>query len=546
MATTIIAEKDLSRDLYEANSGYRQYYGQMNLYKEANEQASAASYNSAISEAYKNSRNQKAQLDTVGYDANTNKNISKALNQALFSAYDTYRSKHMGSVAETNSELDSEINQVNAALSKEGQELGGKQAAYQEGAFDYLEYLNKSGYLSQGGQFNTYQEYLDWFGQENALGEDGTYLNKNDEIVTPMDEAQWRAEWAKQQVFNGVFNEDGTLNEDKLKVAIYSELDEDGNIVKDENGQPVLSNNLNTKGIEMLDRLNSLPSEEFASYASWLSKNDPKLYEWAVQRSMLGYGTNASIAMEKLGADGVYSFMERFGGLTSDQTEKLFENFDLDMQRFHWDNIENSEEISQENYKAFAESTKTITDLYQYLDLDNGIVYNMKDEETGEEFEGGLTELISFEFAKATGITFKEAKQVLETGEFSTIKPDYSKANEANNLATSALMISVTAAAIATKAAVATAGASAFAGTMMGVAGASSSVPVVGWVVAGIALLVALGAIIWGSEEERKAKVAAIGQGNKQEGEYRSKFNQLAVQSASVAYELRRQALGQK
>ena len=52
--------------------------------------------------------------------------------------------------------------------------------------------------------------------------------------------------------------------------------------------------------------------------------------------------------------------------------------------------------------------------------------------------------------------------------------------------------------------------------------------------------------MIWGSEEERKAEVEAIGKGNKQEGEYRRKFDQLAVQSASVAYELRKQALGQK
>ena len=253
MATTIIAEKDLSRDLYEANSGYRQYYGSMNLYKEANEQASAASYNSAISNAYKAARNQKTQLDNVGFDANTNKTLTDSLNQALFSAYDNYRSKHSKATSEANSEINSEISQVNNALRKEGQELGSMQAQYQEGAFDYLEYLNKAGFLSQGGQFNTYQEYLDWYEQNNLKNNDGQYVDKNGNIVEPMNEGKWRAEWAKQQVFNGVFNEDGTLNEDKLKVAIYSELDEDGNIVKDENGQAILTENLNTKGIEMLE-----------------------------------------------------------------------------------------------------------------------------------------------------------------------------------------------------------------------------------------------------------------------------------------------------
>ena len=539
MATTIIAEQDLSRDLYEANSSYRQYYGTMNLYKEASEQASAASYNSAISNAYKTAKNQKNQLDKVGFDANTNRALTDNLNKALFSAYDTYRSKHAQGIAETNENINSEISQVNNALRKEGQELGSMQAQYQEGAFDYLESLNKSGFLSQGGQFNTYDEYLTWYDQNNTKGPDGQYIDKNGNVVEPMNEAKWRAEWAKQQVFNGVFNEDGTLNEDKLKVAIYSELDEDGNIVKDENGQPIITNNLNTKGIEMLDRLNAMPTEEYESYASWLSKNDPELYEWAVQRSMLGYGTNAQIAMSKLGADGVYSFMERFGGLTSDQTEKLFSDFSLDMERFHWDNIENSEKISQENYKAFAESTKTITDLYQYLDLDNGISYAIKDKDGNEQILT-LTEMISYEFAEATGITFEEAKKALETGEFSTINPDYAQANKASNYATTALAISATASIVAFKASAATSA------TMFSIAATSSSVPVVGWVVAGIALLAGIASMIWASEEERKAKVAAIGEGNKQEGKFRDKFDQLAVQSASVAYELRKQALGQK
>ena len=535
MATTIIAEQDLSRDLYEANSGYRQYYGSMNFAKQANEQASAASYNSAISNAYKTAQSQKNELNKVGFDANTNQNLTNSLHQALFSAYDTYRSKHAQTVSDINNEINSDISEVNTALRKEGQELGAKQAQYQEGVFDYLEYLNKSGFLSQGGQFNTYDEYKSWFNQNNPNG-----LDKNGNPVQPMEEGKWRAEWAKQQVFKGVFNEDGSLNEDKLKVAIYSELDEDGNIVKDENGQPIITNNLNTKGIEMLDRLNALPSEEYQSYASWLSKNNPKLYEWAVQRSMLGYGTNAQIAMEQLGADGVYSFMERFGGLTSTETKKLFENFKVATERFTMDNIDDSDKVSEKNYKAFADATKTITDLYQYLDLDNGVTYFVKMKDGSEE-QLNLTEMISYEFSEATGISFEEAKKALETGEFSKIHPDFSKANQWYNSSTTAAMMGMTAGALAIKSA-----ASATAAGLMGAAGASSAVPVVGWVVAGVALLAALGFTITGAVEERKSKAEAVALGNEQEGNFKRKFDQLAVQSASVAYELRRQALDQK
>lgn len=539
MATTIIAEKDLSRDLYEANSGYRKYYGQMNMYKEANEQSSAASYNSAISDAYKTARLQKAELDKVGYDNQGVKTLNEGLNKALFSAYDTYRSKHTSGVIETNQELNEDIEKVNTSLRKQGQELGSNIAQYQEGAFDYLTYLNKAGYLSKGGQFDTYQEYIKWFDTNNPKNTDGQNLNKEGKVVTPMDEAQWRADWAKNQVFKGVFNEDGSLNEDKLKVAIFSELDADGNIVKDEKGQPVLTNDLNLKGIEMLDRLNALPSDEYLSYSSWLAKEDKDLYEWSVQRAMLGRGTNASAAMSQMGADGVYSFMERFGGLSQAETEKLFSGFEIVTERIDKKGAKKGSEVSANNIKALGDATKVMTDLYQYLDLDNAIVTQTM--ANGDVVNMNLTELISYQFAEALGITYDQAKQVLKTGEYSTIKPDFSKANEVNNASTMASMIGITAAGIAFKASTA----AATAGTLAGVAGASSSVPVVGWVVAGVALLAAIGFAIWGGVEEGNAKEELVRNVNAQEGQLRRSFDQFAVQSASVAYELRRQALEQ-
>ena len=247
--------------------------------------------------------------------------------------------------------------------------------------------------------------------------------------------------------------------------------------------------------------------------------------------------------MEQLGADGVYSFMERFGGLTSTETKKLFENFKVATERFTMDNIDESDKVSEKNYKAFADATKTITDLYQYLDLDNGVTYFVK-MKGGSEEQLNLTEMISYEFSEATGISFEEAKKALETGEFSKIRPDFSKANQWYNSSTAASMMGMTAGVLAIKSAASAA--SATAAGLIGAAGGSSAVPVVGWVVAGVALLAALGFTITGAVEERKSKAEAVALGNEQEGNFKRKFDQLAVQSASVAYELRRQALDQK
>ena len=512
MATTIIAEKDLSRDLYEANAGYRQYYGQMNLYKEANEQASAASYNSAIADAYKTAQSKQSQLNTMGYDENTRKSLSNSLNQALMSAYDTYRAKHTQGVMEANQEIDSDIQTVNENLHAVGQELGSKQAQYQEGAFDYLGYLNQNGYFSKGGQFDTYDEYISWFDTNNP----GRVDAQGNEVA-PMDEAQWRAEWAKQQVFKGVFNEDGSINEDKLKVAIFSELDDDGNIVKDENGQPVLTENLNTKGIEMLDRLNAMPSEQFESYASWLSKEDPELYEWAVQRSLLGFGTNGQIAMSKLGADGIYSFMERFGGLTAEETKKLFDKIDIATQRVDWGKVDDVTKISKDNYEALNKAMDTVRDLYSYLDMDNALQVQIQTEDGTEIELKSLDEMIAWEFAQASELDYEEVKKAWETGDFKAITVDTSEQRKDNMVG----------------------------GILVGLAAAAAPIPVFGWIVAGFCLFGA--AIAFGiGGANTQAKVNAIGEANAQQGEFKRAFDYYAVQSAAVASELRRSALGQK
>ena len=94
MATSIIAEQDLSRDIYEANSGYRQFYGQMNFAKQANELSSAGAYNEAIGQAYMANQRQQGLLAQSDYGAQGQKGLGSQLNTAVSKAYDTYRSQH--------------------------------------------------------------------------------------------------------------------------------------------------------------------------------------------------------------------------------------------------------------------------------------------------------------------------------------------------------------------------------------------------------------------------------------------------------------------
>lgn len=550
MATSIIAEQDLSRDIYEANSGYRQFYGQMNFARQANELGSAAGYNEAIGKAYMASQRQQNLVAQSEYGTQGQRNLNQQLNSALSNAYDTYRSQHAQGVAETGQKVDASIGEVAGDLRKTGQELGSKYAQYQEGAFRWLEDLNQQGFLNRGGQFDTYEEYTQWHTDQAQLDSEGN-------PIEPMSEGEWRAAWANQQVFKDVFDAEGNINEDKLKTAIFSQLDEDGNIMKDEAGNPIITADLNTKGIEMLDKLNSLSSEEYGSYSSWLAKNNKELYQWSVQRAMLGNGTNAAAAMANMGADGVYSFMERFGGLSQQDTEKLFGDFELITERVNmtgkWFNTSGDiTKTSKKNLEEFGKSTKVMTDLYQSLDIDNAVIKATLEDGSIEDIP--ISAMITAQFAQATGINYEDAAKLLKTGEFSTIKPNLAKAAAFGSgvLASGAIATAATAAAVTALAtsgaatlgaATAISGTAKVAGISLTTAQASAAVPVVGWVVAGVALIGAAVAGAFAISETRKANVEGTANVNRQEGAIRTNFDQWAVQSASVAYEMRRKAL---
>ena len=299
----------------------------------------------------------------------------------------------------------------------------------------------------------------------DAEGNSITRLNRGQFESEVMAEGEWRAAWANQQVFKEVFNTDGTINEDRLKTAVFSELDADGNIKTDSAGNPIITSDLNLKGIEMLDKLNSMNSEEYGSYSAWLSENNKDLYQWSVQRAMLGNGTNAAAAMANMGADGMYSFMERFGGLSQQETEKLFGEFELTTERLQ--NVsgkETVEEISQQNMEELGKSTKVMSDLYQRLDIDNAVaVATLED---GSTMNIPMTAMITSQFAIATGVEYEEAAKLLETGEFSSVKTDLAEAKNLTKLMSGSLVIAGVSAGVAITATLSAAAATAIASTL--------------------------------------------------------------------------------
>ena len=237
--------------------------------------------------------------------------------------------------------------------------------------------------------------------------------------------------------------------------------------------------------------------------------------------------------------------------------KKLFGDFELITERVNmtgkWFNTSGDiTETSKKNMEEFAKSTKVMTDLYQSLDIDNAVAKIALEDGSIEDIQ--ISTMITAQFATATGIDYKDAAKLLKTGEFSNINPDLAKASALGTgaLASGAIAMAATAAAVT---AMATAGAATLgaaaamswaasvAGISLTTAQASAAVPVVGWVVAGVALIAAGIAGGFAISETRKANVEGTAGVNEQEGSIRTNFDQWAVQSASVAYEMRRQAL---
>lgn len=263
---------------------------------------SAAAYVS-----YLKNKNTLLNSDIVG---ESRQQILQNSEQALQDAYNSYRQnldRNLQSVENARATNEQQI-------AEELQYQGEMMAQYNNLHYDYLEEL--------------YNQYL---AGENQLFNDelwSRYLTR-DQLT---DEAG-----------NLVYDESGEPSYGEYRLKTQAELSnpafeevtlDDGTIRKDYTSLYDEQGNLTVAGVEFFDFLeNSLATTGGYSWGDFLSENYSDVYDWATSYNPYNYtqeGTQAGTFRTMTGrmsTDYLYSFAERFGGLTTSQIDDIYKEY---------------------------------------------------------------------------------------------------------------------------------------------------------------------------------------------------------------------------
>ena len=358
---------DMSQEVYEANRPYySSIYSSLDRAKQIAANQVKQSYGEQIGNTYLQGQQASANINSSALGANYKQYLQNQLQQNITRAYDTYLNQQQQDITEATAAYDTAMQNLTSGITEAGQTLGDYRDRYASGAIEYGANLVKSGAfkLKDYADYNAYTTAEQGkVGKENLLSEEEFQRQKRQQEI----------DWLK---FEGLYDAEGNVNWDAVKTALYAQRNEAGEILTDDYGNALMdgSGELSTQGQDIFDYLMKYDQKGFENYQGWLSKNDKDLYQWSIQRSILNDPTNAYTAMKTLGADGVYSFVERFGGLTEKQTEKIFSNFDIAVEEVTRENFDSK---GKENIESFQKGIDAMSQLYNDLGLNS---YLPKDE----------------------------------------------------------------------------------------------------------------------------------------------------------------------
>lgn len=271
-------------------------------------QDSAAAYVS-----YLKNKNTLANSDIVG---ESRQQILQSSEQALQEAYNSYRQN----LAQNLKTIEDARATNEQAISDELAYQGEMMAQYNNLHYDYLEELYNQ-YLAGENQLFTDELWSRYLTQDQLVDAEGNLMY--DEEGNPL-YGDYRLK-TQSELTNPAYEEvvldDGTIRKD------YTSLyDEQGN--------------LTVAGVEFFDFLeNALATQGGYSWGNFLSENYSDVYDWATSYNPYNYtqeGTQAGTFRTMTGrmsTDYLYSFAERFGGLTQSQIDDMYQEYNDKVQQ---------------------------------------------------------------------------------------------------------------------------------------------------------------------------------------------------------------------
>ena len=290
--------KNVANQLYEQNRDYNNRQTWHTALAENTAQGSTAladlerQYNTATNEAYVSYLKNKNALQNSAVAGESKDELISQNDLALQEAYNSYRN----SLTEGSAQISAAVAEGEAAINKALEEQAQYTADYANLHWDYLEQL-----------------YYDYSQGENTI----------------FDSSLWSKYLVDEPVLdaegNPMYDEQGNPVTEK-RIMTRDEL---ANKLYDANG------NLTMQGVDFYDQIENAVAQGGTgmSWGDYLAQENEDLYKWATSYNPYNYtfeGTNAGTFRTMVGmasTDNLYSFAERYGGLSETQINEMYEPF---------------------------------------------------------------------------------------------------------------------------------------------------------------------------------------------------------------------------
>ena len=336
---------EANRDYYGRKT-WEDLYGSIEYAKQKQIGQLEQDYSTAMAEAYASAyrANQGIAASNLGegYKAAAMEETDIALEEA----YNAYKQNYLSGVAEIESAAAQQTQTVTNALTEQA------------------EYIRDFA--------NTPYQYLQYVFEQYGEGEQSENIFYNEEM--------WKR-YTKE-----VKDEQGNLTgERELKsweeiadYGAYEEItDEFGNVQKQWTGLYDEQGNLTIKGADFFDQMiNQLAYEgRGISFGQWLAENNQELYDWSQSYNPYDYteaGSNIGSFKTMVGltsTDEKYTFMERFGGLSKSEVDKMYSGFTSKLTELNSKVMQSSGRDAKEITNEFTDLTAEIGKLTDQLGI---------------------------------------------------------------------------------------------------------------------------------------------------------------------------------
>lgn len=290
--------KNVANQLYEQNRDYNNRQTWHTALAENTAQGATAlaelerQYNTATNEAYVSYLKNKNALQNSAVAGEGKDELLSQNDLALQEAYDSYRN----SLTEGSAQIASAVVESETAINKALEEQAQYTADYANLHWDYLEQL-----------------FYDYSQGENTIFDSKLWSKYT--VDEPVLDAEGNPMYDEQ---GNPVTEKRIMTRDELASQLY-----------DENG------NLTMQGVDFYDQIENAVAQGGTgmSWGDYLAENNEDVFNWATNYNPYNYtfeGTNAGTFRTMVGmasTDNMYSFAERYGGLSEAEINEMYEPF---------------------------------------------------------------------------------------------------------------------------------------------------------------------------------------------------------------------------